>query len=1145
MSARGGLRSTVMDWGFRRIAVVNRGEPAMRLINAVRELRVEHGADLRTVALYTRAERRAMFVREADEAVCLDDDRPAGAGSPYLDLEALERALVAGAADAAWVGWGFVAERPEFAELCERLGIVFVGPSAEVMRRLGDKIGAKLLAEQAEVPVAPWSGGPVNSLDEARAQAEAIGYPLMIKATAGGGGRGIRRVDVDAGLAEAFESARSEGGKAFGDPTVFMERVVEGARHVEVQIIADAHGTVWACGVRDCSMQRRNQKVFEESQCIALSAQQDRDLRAAAARLVSLAGYVNAGTVEFLYQPVEQRFAFLEVNTRLQVEHPVTELTTGLDLVKLQLHVAAGGRLEGDAPPTEGYAIEARLNAEDPQRAFAPAPGRIQTLSLPFGPGIRVDTGVAEGDVIPPEFDSMIAKVIAHGRTRDEALARLHRALSQMTVVVDGGTTNKSFLLDLLERPEMRSGAVDTSWLDGLTSAGGHLPTRHGEVALVVAALDADELLAVIDRESFLGAASRGRAHADTAVGREVELRLGGQSYRVVVRRLGATRYGIELDGSAVDVDIERLGRGQSRLSLGGTTFSVVSSVQGGDHLVEIDGVAHRCSRDDAGIVRAPAASLVVGIDVEPDQVVAAGDRLGVLEAMKMEIGIGAPIGGRVRDIFVARNVQVDAGAPLFRIEAEADDGADAPAGERVGLGAFVRVPSGDETIEQMSIVEAFLLGYDVTAEEARAACAAATARHHPEQVVAERELDIIATFTDLAALDPERRDVDSDDGDTRAPREYFLAYLRSLDVDREGLPQRFADDLLRALAHFGVTSLDRSDELEAAVFRLFASQQRRAEQLPIVLALLDDVAEGTDDLPRLRLVLDRLIARTQRRYPDVASRSRSLRYRRFDRLHIERARAETSSHMRDLLAALAGPASSSNTIDELVASPLPLLPILADEDPVDWVSDLFPLLEVLTRRYYSIRELGDMQREAGGLLRTSYVRKGRTVHVLAGGVAGRVEAVCAWRGDRQRRRGNRRRLGTRRGGESRRRRARHRGRRSLHGASVRYAGRCRRAGRGVGPRRAPARGAPRRRHRPAPVDGGPGVHVPAARRRWCPSVLDGRAGNDGAGSDCGVRRSGAIRGGCPVPRVAPDDRPPTPDVAAVELQDHPSAVER
>ena len=365
-----------MDRGFRRIAIVNRGEAAMRLINAVRELRVETRPRTCARSPCTRAPsaRRCSCARPTRRCASTTTEPP-GAGSPYLDLAALERALVDSTADAAWVGWGFVAERPEFAELCERLGIVFIGPSAEVMRRLGDKIGAKLLAEQADVPVAAWSGGPVTTLDEARVHAATIGYPLMIKATAGGGGRGIRRVDDEPGLAEAFESARSEGGKAFGDATVFMERVVTGARHVEVQLIADTHGTVWAVGVRDCSMQRRNQKVIEESHCIALTPEQDRDLRAAAVRLADAAGYHNAGTVEFLYQPSEQRFAFLEVNTRLQVEHPVTELTTGLDLVKLQLHVAAGGRLEGEPPPSVGYAIEARLNAEDPQRAFAPAPG--------------------------------------------------------------------------------------------------------------------------------------------------------------------------------------------------------------------------------------------------------------------------------------------------------------------------------------------------------------------------------------------------------------------------------------------------------------------------------------------------------------------------------------------------------------------------------------------------------------------------------------------------------------------------------------------------------------------------------------------------------------------------------------------------
>ena len=585
-----------------------------------------------------------MFVREADEAVCLDDDRAADAGSPYLDLAALERALVAARADAAWVGWGFVAERPEFAELCDRLGVVFIGPSADVMRTLGDKIEAKHLAERSGVPVAPWSGGPVESIDEAREHAEAIGFPLMIKATAGGGGRGIRKVDDAAGLAEAFTSARAEGLKAFGDATVFMERVVTAARHVEVQIIADGHGTVWAVGVRDCTMQRRNQKVIEESHCVALTAEQDRDLRAAAARLAAAAGYENAGTVEFLYQPEERTFSFLEVNTRLQVEHPVTELTTGLDLVKLQIHVAGGGRLEGDAPPTFGYAIEARLNAEDPQRGFAPAPGVVETLSLPVGPGIRVDTGIGEGDVIPPEYDSMIAKIIAAGRDRDEALGRLHRALAQMTVLVRGGTTNKSFLIDLLGRPEVIAGQIDTAWLDRLTAAGEHLPTLHADVGphrRRARCRSAARRRATRPRSSGGRTAGARRPRSTSAATSNCATATSPTSS--VSDRSASNRFEVTLHGVTALVDVERLGRSRSRLTIDGQVFGVVSTTQDSDQLVEVDGVAHRFSRDDAGIVRAPSSALVVGVDVKVDDTVELGQRLALIEAMKMEMAVPAP----------------------------------------------------------------------------------------------------------------------------------------------------------------------------------------------------------------------------------------------------------------------------------------------------------------------------------------------------------------------------------------------------------------------------------------------------------------------------------------------------------------------
>ena len=434
---------------FKRIAIVNRGEAAMRLIHAVREFNREHDLDLKTIALYTEPERHAMFVREASEAISLGaasfvDPRDGQRKNAYLNYDALERALIESNADAVWVGWGFVAEHAGFADLCEaKLGLVFIGPDGDCMRRLGDKITSKEIAEKSGVPVAPWSGGPVNDLEQARAAAQRIGFPLMVKATAGGGGRGIRAARKPGELDDAFERASSESLKSFGNGTVFMERMVEGARHIEVQVIADGQGNAWSVGVRDCSVQRRNQKLIEESSSPVLSEEQETFLKEAAARLCIEADYRNAGTVEFLYDPRTDTFAFMEVNARLQVEHPITEESTDIDLVKMQLHVARGGRLEGDPPPVRGNAIEIRLNAEDPEKDFAPAPGRIELLRLPTGAGIRVDTGVELGDSIPAEFDSMIAKIIAHGRNRNEALSRLRRALSELAVVIKGGTTNR------------------------------------------------------------------------------------------------------------------------------------------------------------------------------------------------------------------------------------------------------------------------------------------------------------------------------------------------------------------------------------------------------------------------------------------------------------------------------------------------------------------------------------------------------------------------------------------------------------------------------------------------------------------------------------------------------------------------------
>ena len=567
---------------FKRIAIVNRGEAAMRLIHAVRDLNAEQPSaePITTIALYTDGERSAMFAREADEAYSIG---PASA-RPYLNHDLLARTLREARADAVWVGWGFVAEDATFADLVESLGITFIGPSGDAMRKLGDKIGSKLIAEEVGVPVAPWSRGGVDTLDDALAAAERIGYPVMLKATAGGGGRGIRRVDSADDLADAYQRTRDEADRAFGSGVVFLEKLVTGARHVEVQLIADGQGTAWAIGVRDCTVQRRNQKIIEESSSPLLDADQATELKEAAERLALAVGYKGAGTVEFLYHPGERMFAFLEVNTRLQVEHPITEVTTGLDLVKAQIRVAAGEPL-GERPDEFGHAVEARLNAEDPDRDFAPAPGLITRLDLPAGPGIRVDAGVAEGDTIPADFDSMIAKIIAYGRTRargarppasrhgrDHRRHRRGRHQQELHPRVARAAESSAQPRPLDRRRAQVEEPVqwaDTGWIDRVRADGGLIADAHAGVALVAAAIEAYEESRDGGRTRLLETAHGGRPqtqHKSGQAGRPQAARHRAQGHGL--RRPARTATACRVDGAVRSTPtVQRLDEVHGRLT--------------------------------------------------------------------------------------------------------------------------------------------------------------------------------------------------------------------------------------------------------------------------------------------------------------------------------------------------------------------------------------------------------------------------------------------------------------------------------------------------------------------------------------------------------------------------------------------------
>ena len=441
---------------FRKILIANRGEIAVRIIRACRE------AGLQCVTVYSTADRNALHAEIADESVCIG---PPSVQESYLNRNALIAACQNTGASALHPGFGFLSESAEFAQLCIDNGITFIGPSPESIAMLGDKARAKETMKAAGVPVIPGSDGAVSSVEEAKRIAAEIGYPVLVKASAGGGGRGIRRVNSPEELEEQMSVAKEEAKMFFGNDEVYLEKLILGPHHVEIQIIADQMGNTVALGERDCSMQRRNQKVLEESPSPLMTPELRSAMQEAAVRAAKACGYYNAGTIEFLVDS-DRNFYFMEMNTRIQVEHPVTEWVTGVDLVQTQLLVAQGKPLPFTQKDIEvrGHAIECRINAENPDQDFRPSPGTIRSLHIPGGPGVRVDSAVYQGYTIPPYYDSMIAKLIVHAPTRHEAIMKMRWALAEF--IVDGIDSNIDFQLRLIKNKDFEAGSYDNSFLE-------------------------------------------------------------------------------------------------------------------------------------------------------------------------------------------------------------------------------------------------------------------------------------------------------------------------------------------------------------------------------------------------------------------------------------------------------------------------------------------------------------------------------------------------------------------------------------------------------------------------------------------------------------------------------------------------------
>ena len=639
---------------IRRVLVANRGEIARRIFRTCRQMRIG------TVAVYSEPDADEPHVQEADQGILLPG---AAAADTYLNLDVLVAAAEEAGADAVHPGYGFLAENPEFARAVLNAGLTWIGPSPEAMETMGSKLASKELAAQLGVPILPGIDLAGLGHEAMTAGAAAIGFPVVVKASAGGGGKGMRVVHSESDLNDAVSAARREAEASFGDDAVFLEKHLESPRHVEIQVLADNQGNVVSLFERECSIQRRHQKIIEEAPSVAVDQARRDHLGVSAVALATAVGYIGAGTVEFLFQDAE--FWFLEMNTRLQVEHPVTEMITGLDLVRLQIEVADGRPLPSEAltPSISGHAIEARLYAEDPARDFLPVTGQIRQFSFPDRPGLRVDSGVEDGSTVSVHYDPMLAKVIAHASTREEAASKLADALRHARI--HGSLTNRELLVRVLEDGDFLAVRTDTRFLeshDMQTLASPLVDEIEARLSAAAAAI-ADRLYRK-QEASVLGSIESGWrnspsqpqktaylwGHTEIVVGyegivavaqspTEVVLDVGGDHLRFAINRFGSTRY---VDGPSGPVVLEELSR------FVGTEVA-----------------------DDPGSLHAPMPGRVVRIDVFVGDRVEEGQTLVVLEAMKMEHTLRAPWPGTVISVEAIPGLQVKAGTVLVVVEPE------------------------------------------------------------------------------------------------------------------------------------------------------------------------------------------------------------------------------------------------------------------------------------------------------------------------------------------------------------------------------------------------------------------------------------------------------------------------------------------
>jgi propionyl-CoA carboxylase alpha chain len=660
---------------FKKILVANRGEIACRVIRSAARLGIG------TVAVHSEADRDAEHVRMADEAVCVG---PPPSAESYLDLERIVQACRTTGAEAVHPGYGFLSENAAFAERLAEEGIVFIGPPPEAMRLMGDKISSKRLAAEAGVSTIPGSEGALSGAGEAMEEARRIGYPVMLKASAGGGGKGMRVARSEEDCREAFDRAAGEALSSFGDDRILIEKYIESPRHIEIQVIADGHGTVLHLGERECSLQRRHQKVIEESPSPFIDEATREAMGAQAVALARAVGYVSAGTVEFVVDP-ERNFYFLEMNTRLQVEHPVTEFVTGLDLVELMIRIAGGeklGLLQEDVR-LQGWSMEARVYAEDPFRGFLPSPGRlVHYLPPEESPNLRVDSGVTEGSAIPIYYDPMIAKLITHGATRGEAALRMHKALDEF--LIRGVENNIAFLSALISHPRFLEGNITTTMIAEEYPDGFHPADAPHDEPELIAAVAASIHRRYFDCNGRISGQLRGYEKnvrdrwTIVTAGTELSLTVvpaeGGHDVTIGDRlfavrtdwTFGRPLFRGTVNGDPVCVQVERRDAWY-RLTHSGSQVDVLVLRPAAGELFRF--MPEKRDADHSSTIRSPMPGLLISVDVEAGQRVKAGEKVAVVEAMKMENTLFAEQEGTIAAVLASPGDNLVVDQPIVEFE--------------------------------------------------------------------------------------------------------------------------------------------------------------------------------------------------------------------------------------------------------------------------------------------------------------------------------------------------------------------------------------------------------------------------------------------------------------------------------------------